>query len=234
MAGCFGEGITLRACWKVRCHKKQVDGLGCEAKIGLSVRLLVRFGDGRETVIRPHFPIRFERVLPLKVDWLDFIRIAEVAHLLKEKGKEIWEGFSLEGIPFLLEGAEGQWVLINHPKPPKGFERYKGPLPKVSFPMTVYVGQRKAKERQREEVMGWVEKVNGVWVAGLRYFPRWWVLTDCASGRSIPSARQPNALHRLRSHPSRSLSCLVVSENECATDRNSESWKVASRRRQVG
>jgi hypothetical protein len=170
--------------------------IGLRGEDRLSVRLLVRFGDGRETVIRPHFPIRFEKVLPLKVDWLDFVRIAEVAHLLKEKGKEIWDGFSLEGIPFLLEGAEGQWVLINHPKPPKVFERYKGPLPKVSFPIRVYVGQRKAKERQREEVMGWVEKVNGVWVAGLRYFPRWWVLTDCAWG-GLPAARQPNALHRL-------------------------------------
>ncbi len=170
--------------------------IGLRGEDELSVRLLVRFVDGRETVIRPHFPVRFERVLPLKVDWLDFVRIAEVAHLLKEKGKEIWEGFSLEGIPFLLEGAEGQWVLINHPKPPKGFERYKGPLPKVSFPMTVYVGQRKAKERQREEMMGWAEKVNGVWVAGLRYFPHWWVLTDCAS-EGYPIARQPDALQRL-------------------------------------
>ncbi|MFA0781925.1 MAG: hypothetical protein YYHSYBAR_000316 [Candidatus Fervidibacter sacchari] len=175
----------------------QVGGwIGLRGEDGLSVRLLVRFVDGKETVIRPRFPVRFERVLPLKVDWLDFVRIAEVAHLLKEKGKEIWEGFSLDSIPFLLEGAEGQWVLINHPKPPKGFERYEGPLPKVSFPMTVYVGQQMSGEMRREEVMGWAEKVNGVWVAGLRYFPHWWVLTDCAS-EGYPIARQPDALQRL-------------------------------------
>ncbi len=170
--------------------------IGVRGEDGLSVKLLFRFGDGREMVIRPQFPVRFEKVLPLKVDWLDFVRIAEVAHLLKEKGKEIWEGFSLDGIPFLLEGAEGQWVLINHPKPPKGFERYEGPLPKVPFPMIVYVGQRMTGEARREEVMGWAEKVNGVWVAGLRYFPYWWVLTDCALGGYL-IARQPDALQRL-------------------------------------
>jgi hypothetical protein len=171
--------------------------IGLRGEDRLSVRLLVRFVDGRETVIRLNFPIRFEKVLPLKVDWLDFVRIAEVAHLLKEKGKEIWEGFSLEGIPFLLEGAEGQWVLINHPKPPKGFERYKGPLPKVSFPIRVYVGQREAKERQREEVMGWVEEVNGVKTVALRYYPTWWVLTECAWSAGYPTVRHPDALQRI-------------------------------------
>jgi hypothetical protein len=33
-------------------------------------------------------------------------------------------------------------------------------------------------------------------VAGLRYFPHWWVLTDCAS-EGYPIARQPDALQRL-------------------------------------
>jgi hypothetical protein len=171
--------------------------IGLRGEDGLSVRLLVRFKDGRETVVRPHFPVRFEKVLPLKVDWLDFVRIAEVAHLLKEKGKEIWEGFSLEGIPFLLEGAEGQWVLINHPKPPKGFERYEGLLPKVSFPMRIYVGQRMTCEARREEVMGWVEEVNGVKTVALRYYPTWWVLTECAWSAGYPTVRHPDALQRI-------------------------------------
>ena len=169
--------------------------IGLRGEDGLSVRLLVRFVDGKETVIRPRFPVRFERVLPLKVDWLDFVRIAEVAHLLKEKGKEIWEGFSLDSIPFLLEGAEGQWVLINHPKPPKGFERYDGPLPKVPFQMTVYVGRREAKERRREEVMGWIEEVNRVKTVALRYYPTWWALSACDPFNYLD--RQPNALLRL-------------------------------------
>jgi len=169
--------------------------IGLRGEDGLSVRLLVRFVDGKETVIRPRFPVRFERVLPLKVDWLDFVRIAEVAHLLKKKGKEIWEGFSLDGIPFLLEGAEGQWVLINHPKPPKGFERYDGPLPKVPFQMTVYVGRREARERRREEVMGWIEEVNRVKTVALRYYPTWWALSACDPFNYLD--RQPNALLRL-------------------------------------
>ncbi|MER3500802.1 MAG: hypothetical protein C4295_04855, partial [Candidatus Fervidibacterota bacterium] len=113
-----------------------------------------------------------------------------------ERGKEIWEGFTLEGIPFLLEGDEGQWVLINHPKPPKGFVRYKGPLPKVPFRMTVYVGEGKEPRERREEWGGWAEKVNGVWTAALRYFPNWWALQDCAPpGYTV--IRQPDAAYRL-------------------------------------
>ncbi|MGQ9463000.1 MAG: hypothetical protein ACUVTP_08425 [Candidatus Fervidibacter sp.] len=129
----------------------QYGWLGLKGQDGLYLRLLVRFMDGKEKLIRFQFPCRFERVLPLKVDWLDFVRIAEVAHLLGEKGKEIWEGFTLNGIPFLLEGDEGQWVLVNHPKPPKGFVRYKGPLPKVPFKMTVYMGQGQDKIRWHED-----------------------------------------------------------------------------------
>ncbi|MFN3421983.1 MAG: hypothetical protein ACK40X_09705, partial [Armatimonadota bacterium] len=56
--------------------------VGVKGQDGLFVRLLVRFSDGSETIIRPNFPVHFEKVLPLKVDWLDFIRIAEVANLL--------------------------------------------------------------------------------------------------------------------------------------------------------
>ncbi len=176
----------------------QQDGwVGVKGQDGLSVRLLVRFADGSEAVVRPHFAVRFERLLPLKVDWLDFVRIAEVANLLRERGKEIWEGFTLEGVPFLLEGDEGQWVLINHPKPPRGFVRYEGPLPKVPFRMTVYVGQKLAQEeRWKEEAGGWLEKVNGVWTAALRYFPNWWVLEDYAPpGYSV--TREPDAVYRL-------------------------------------
>ncbi len=175
----------------------QADGwVGVKGQDGLFVKLLVRFDDGSEKVVRPHFPVYFEKVLPLKVDWLDFVRIAEVANLLKEKGKEIWEGFSLEGIPFLLEGGEGQWVLINHPKPPKGFVRYKGPLPKVPFKMTVYVGEAIEAKAWREEATGRLLKVNGVWTATLRYFPNWWVLEDHAPiGYTV--TREPDAVSRL-------------------------------------
>ncbi len=88
--------------------------VGVKGQDGLFVRLLVRFEDGSETLILPNFPVQFERVLPLKIDWLDFIRIAEVANLLKVKGKEIWEGFSLEGIPFCLKvmKVNGFWSII--------------------------------------------------------------------------------------------------------------------------
>jgi len=95
-----------------------------------------------------------------------------------------------------LEGAEGQWVLINHPKPPKGFKRYEGPLPKVPFPMTVYVGEKSESNEGRNEPDGWIERVNGVWTAILRYYPTWWVLSECALfGYERP--REPDPLARL-------------------------------------
>lgn len=187
----YPEGVT-----EVTIPYQMGGWVGVKGQDGLSIRLLVRFDDGSETVIRPHFPVLFEKVLPLKVDWLDFVRIAEVAHLLKVKGKEIWKGFTLDGIPFLLEGDEGQWVLVNHPKPPKGFVQYEGPLPKVPFAMTVHVGQGMEMRAWREEMTGMLLKVNGVWTAALRYFPNWWVLEEHAPpGYTV--TREPDAVDRL-------------------------------------
>lgn len=162
---------------------------------GLSIKLVIRFIDGDEVLLYPHFPVHFERILPLKVDWLDFVRLAEVAHLLASKGKEIWEGFRIEEVPFLLEGDEGQWVLINHPKPPKRFKRYRGPLPKVPLELKVYWGEGIGKLGE-EGLGGWVQKVNGIWTAVLRYFPNWWALSRC-SLPNYPAFRQPDALQRL-------------------------------------
>jgi hypothetical protein len=45
--------------------------------------------------------------------------------------------------------------------------------------------------------MGWVEEVNGVKTVALRYYPTWWVLTECAWSAGYPTVRHPDALQRI-------------------------------------
>ncbi len=112
---------------------------------------------------------------PLRVDWLDFLRIAEVRRLLHEEGDQIWKGFRADRVPFLLEG-DRQWVLVDHPKPPQGFTRYQGKLP---VPLVVHVGTAPpADVNPFPYVYGEVVEVNGVYTAAVHYRPFWCALPE--------------------------------------------------------
>lgn len=70
----------------------------------------------------------------MKIDWFDLVRIAKIRQFLREQGDNLLPGFRADNIPFLLEGEEGQWVLVV-----EGFSewwRYKGRVPKG---LTVYL-----------------------------------------------------------------------------------------------
>ncbi|MCC6443790.1 MAG: hypothetical protein IT210_10095 [Armatimonadetes bacterium] len=159
---------------------------------GLRFRLIIIYTNGHQERIEPAYSAKIGKVLPLAVDWLDFVRIAEAAHLLESKGPSIFPGFSLAKVPFSLEGAAGQWVLINHPNPPKGFVPYRGPLPQAPFPMKVYIGYGMTGPDSR----GWSWGVNGVPVAALKFMPYWWVLERHASP-GFDVVREPETNDRI-------------------------------------
>jgi hypothetical protein len=115
---------------EVRLPPEERSWLGVRPEEGLAFRVTLHLADGR----RVDFPLHPEglRLLPmapLRVNWLDLVRIEEARRLLNALGDEILPGFRADDVPFALLGENGQCVLINHPHPPRGFRRYHGPCP---------------------------------------------------------------------------------------------------------
>lgn len=117
-------------------------------------------------------------LLPLKIDWLDFVRIDLVRKFLEREGDNFFPHWRANGITFVLQGEDGQAVWINPSKPLKGLKRYKGPCP---LNARIYVGKLpKALEPEGE---GLTTTVLGYPVVVLRYCPDWFGLPDYPSLR---------------------------------------------------
>lgn len=104
------------------------DWLTVHAKVGLNLVLVIDLESGGKVTIHPQYAVQLGPVQELKIDWLDLVRIAKIRQFLREQGDNLLPGFRADNIPFLLEGEEGQWVLVG-----KGFSerwRYKGRVPK--------------------------------------------------------------------------------------------------------
>jgi hypothetical protein len=146
--------------------------IGVPARDGLPLSVEVTRTDGqRQRINLQPLDVRWGALPPLRIDWLDFLRIAELRHLLRVKGDQIWQGFRADRVPFLLEG-DRQWILVNHPKPPKGFTRYHGQLP---VPLSVFIGTSAPPILNPH---GEVVLVNGVYTAAVRYRPFWYALPE--------------------------------------------------------
>jgi len=141
-------------------------------------------GQKRRLVLRP-VAIKLLPPPPLKVDWLDFLRIKLVCQFLEREGDNFFPGWRGSGVTFVLEDEDGQAVWLNPPKPPKGAKRYKGP---ASLNARIYFGQM--PEELKPEGEGLTTTVLGYPVIVLKYHPDWFGLPDYPSpqGRSEFSA----------------------------------------------
>jgi len=106
----------------------------------------------------------------LRVNWLDLVRIEEARRLLSALGDEILPGFRADDVPFALLGENGQCVLINHPRPPRGFRRYNGPCPARG---RVYVGQMPLGRSTP-----YTAELGGTPTAIFPYDPAWFALPE--------------------------------------------------------
>lgn len=103
------------------------DWVQVHAKMGLNLELALEFENGAKVAIHPQYAVQLGPVQTLKIDWRDLTRIAKIRQFLQERGDELIPGLRADNIPFLLEGEEGQWVLVG-----KGFSewwRYRGMAP---------------------------------------------------------------------------------------------------------
>ncbi len=64
----------------------------------------------------------------LSIDPLMVAQAAEVWNLIARRDNPVWPGWDASGTPLLFYLPDTQDVLINHPKPPEGFQRYFGPV----------------------------------------------------------------------------------------------------------
>jgi hypothetical protein len=168
--------------------------VGLHVRQGLRLSVIVTLTDGHEerfSIAPPR--VRVDQVQTLKIDWLDLVRIYDVRAFLRAHGDDIWRGFRADNVPFLLQGDEGQWVLIDHPKPPSSFRRYSGPLP---VPMKVWVGKPSYHPPLDASMAdGWMDNIGGVFTACLPYKPYWWALAGKARNEHDALDRLLTVLH---------------------------------------
>jgi len=70
---------------------------------------------------------RTEPTASLRVDPLLLAEAGEVWRLIASPNNPVWPGWDASGTPLLFYLPNEQDVLINHPRPPQGFLRYRGP-----------------------------------------------------------------------------------------------------------
>lgn len=143
---------------------------------GLAFRLVLHLADGRQsvTLLRPE-GVRLLSLPPLRVSWLDLVRIEEARRLLRAVGDEVLPGLRADDVPFALRGEDDQCVLVDHPRSPRGFRRYRGPCPVRG---RIYVG--------RLALSGYTphtDDLGGAVTAIFPYDPAWDVLPEAPTAR---------------------------------------------------
>lgn len=137
----------------------------------------VEWGQGRRSQIAMQpIGVKVLSLLPLKIDWIDLIRLDLVRRFLDREGDNFFPNWRANGITFVLQGEDNQAVWINPPKPLKGTKRYRGPCP---LDARIYVGE--LPEALKPEGDGLTTTVSGYPIVVLKYHPDWFSLPDYPS-----------------------------------------------------
>jgi len=159
--------------------------LQLHTRYGSDWKVRIGFEDGGvvELPLRP-IGVRFRPPPPLKIDWLDLVRIRAIKNFLARYGNRLFPGWNAERIPFALLGDDGQWVFVNHPKPPKGAKRYRGPSPLKAD--LFWIDHWLEFEGPPEAAQ--TEKINGVDTVILPFRPYWFALPAYETKRNAAEA----------------------------------------------
>ncbi|MCS7225228.1 MAG: hypothetical protein NZ959_11875 [Armatimonadetes bacterium] len=159
--------------------------LQLHTRYGHNWRIHVAFEPGTSAGV-PLLPseIRFRPVLPLKIDWLDLVRIQVVKDFLSHYGDKVFTNWNAHKVPFAIQGENDQWVFINHPNPPRGAKRYRGPSP-LKEPIWV-VDQWLSLTLHPETAE--TPELEGVHTVVLPFRPYWFALPEFTTTRTTPEA----------------------------------------------
>jgi|GEM_PF-1176764 len=150
--------------------------LTSHARLGLALKVTVELMDGTVISAQPQYAVQLGEVQRLKIDWRDLERIARISGFLRRCGDEILPGLQADHIPILLEGEEGQWVLVGGKFPDKW--RYKGVAP---FGLTIYLPpfRFRVPPEIKEQVLGGVLRTRDMGIVViLHYQPGWDTLEE--------------------------------------------------------
>jgi hypothetical protein len=159
--------------------------MGAHSRHGLQFRVCVELVDGQPG--RVPVAVTDARLLPRlepRIDWLDLVRIAEMKRLLRTRGDTILPGMQADGVPFALEGAGGQCVLVDYQGRVPGFREYRGPQPAQ---VHLQIGRWGELPKARDAVTDF----RGRPLVLLSYRPHWCALPETgAASRSASEASQ--------------------------------------------
>jgi len=145
--------------------------LTSHARFGLALKVTVELMDGTVIPVQPQYAVQLGEVQRLKIDWRDLERIAKIGEFLSQRGDEILPGLRADHVPVLLEGEEGQWVLVGGKFPDRW--RYKGVAP---FGLTIYLPpfRFRVPPEVKEQVLGGVLRTRDMGIVViLHYQPGW-------------------------------------------------------------
>ncbi len=156
--------------------------LTVHARTGLTLKVRIELVDGSQVTVQPLYAVQFGDVQRLKIDWRDLERIAKINEFLRRRGDEILPGLRADHIPVLLEGEEGQWVLVGGKFPDRW--RYKGIAP---FGLTIYLPpfRFRVPPKIKEQVLGGVVRTRDMGIVViLHHQPGWDSLEEMSTLQS--------------------------------------------------
>jgi len=157
--------------------------LSVHAKVGLDIKVAAEMTDGEKVTVRPFYAVQMGDLQPLKIDWQDLVRISQIREFLRRHGDEILPGLRADDVPILLEGEEGQGVLVGNKFPHEW--RYKGIVP-TGLQVYLLPFRIRVTPTVRERVLAGIFKVRKIGiVAILCHQPGWDAIEEMNNPRSL-------------------------------------------------
>src|ERR1035438_3611514 len=77
----------------------------------------------------------------IQINPLLLVEAQEIWSIIGRRDNPVWPGWDARNTPILIYFPGRQDLLVNHPKPPAGFTRYRGPITSPIGPIYIKDGK---------------------------------------------------------------------------------------------
>jgi hypothetical protein len=141
--------------------------------------------------ILPYLALASQSSPSIDIDPLLLVEAAEVWSVIGRPNNPVWPGWDARSTPILIYFPGKQDVLVNHPKPPRGFVRYSGRIRCPIGPIYVRNGQT-IMDLDGQNTSTEINGVESLVVADTLSIRRQWV-----EGMAGAIAAAPNDVHKI-------------------------------------